>query len=542
MRFLGIDAGATYLKGAVLDAENLRVERVVRTPFPAFLGGAGGIRETLPAEILDRVAGLLDELYAAAPDARGLLLCGQMHGMVLATGEGAALSNFISWQDARAAEPMPGAGGSYFAALASRIEARVRQEAGNELRPGLPVSALFVLKERGELPAPPFLPAALADFLAAHLCHARPVTSAGNAAAHGCMHVRRGEWHRELLAAAGLEAIDLPAIVPEGTCVGTLPRRWGRIPCYVAVGDQQAALLGASLEPGELSLNVATGSQVSLLAGDAAAGDYQVRPYFGGQFLRTITHIPAGRSLNLLLRLLAEMGTGGCGDELWERLETAARAVPATSLEVDLSFFAGALGEAGGITNIREDNFTAGHLFRAAIETMAGNYRHCAARLSPAGEWRRLVFSGGLILKLRTLREAAIRRFGCAFRLADEAEDTLLGLARLAAQCTVGPPCAAGLPRASTTPCPLGPHCTSTLPRASTPPCPLGPPCAAGLPRASTAPCPLAPHCTSTLPRASTPPCPLGPPCAAGLPRASTTPCPLEPPCAPPAELLEASR
>jgi sugar (pentulose or hexulose) kinase len=207
------------------------------------------------------------------------------------------------------------------------------------------------------------------------------------------------------------------------------------MPCYVAVGDQQAALLGTSLEAGEMSLNVATGSQVSLLTSDPAAGDYQVRPYFGGRFLRTITHIPAGRSLNLLLRLLAEMSTGGSGDELWVRLESAAREVPVTSLQVNLSFFPGALGDCGSIANIREDNFTAAHLFRAAIEAMAANYEHCAGRLSPARDWNRLVFSGGLILKLQTLQEAVVQRFGCTFRIAGEREDALQGLTFLASQC-----------------------------------------------------------------------------------------------------------
>ena len=425
MRFLGIDAGATYLKGAVLDADNLCVERAVRIAFPLFLNASKGVREVAPGEILDCVSRILDELYAAAPDACGLFLCGQMHGLVLTSERGAALSNFITWQDSRAAECFP--------TLKSRVDESMRQETGNELRASLPVSTLFWLKERGKLPGGAFLPAALGDFLLANLCGTRPVTTASNAAAHGCMDVRRGDWHARMLAAAGLDFIEFPRIVPHGFGVGWLPQRWGCIPCYAAVGDQQAAILGTSLQPGELSVNCATGSQVSLIVGDTGAGDYQLRPYFGGRFLRTITHIPAGRSLNLLLRLLGEMG-GESGEELWGRLESAAHEVPATSLRVDLSFFSGPLGEVGSITNISEDNFTAGHLFRAAIDSMAANYEHCATRLSPEREWDHLVFSGGLILKLRMLQEAVVRRFGCGFRVAGEQEDTLQGLAFLASQ------------------------------------------------------------------------------------------------------------
>ncbi len=429
MRFLGIDAGATYLKGAVLNTETLCVEQVIRSVFPPFLPSREGIREVSPNEILERVSQLLDELYRAAPDACGLFLCGQMHGLVLTSDRGGASSNFITWQDSRASES--------FAALASRVDPATRQETGNELRPSLPLSTLFFLNQTNQLPAGNFLPASLVDFLAANLCGTPPVTSASNAAAHGCMDVRRGRWHQGILAAAGLQSIELPEIVADGACVGTLPRRWGSLPCYAPVGDQQAALLGTSLQPGELSVNVATGSQVGMVTTDAAPGDYQLRPYFDGQFLRTITHIPAGRSLNLLLGLLRRHGSPVTARISLGWLERAARDVPDTTLHVDLSFFPGALGDSGAIANIREDNFTVGHLFRATIESMAANFEHCAVRLSPERSWDRLVFSGGLILKLQTLQEAVIRRFGCRSRMAGEREDTLQGLTFLASQCAV---------------------------------------------------------------------------------------------------------
>ena len=59
--------------------------------------------------------------------------------------------------------------------------------------------------------------------------------------------------------------------------------------------------------PAELSLNISTGSQVSLLTETPLPGNYQTRPYFAGRFLNTITHLPAGRSLNALVELLGEL-------------------------------------------------------------------------------------------------------------------------------------------------------------------------------------------------------------------------------------------
>ena len=36
-------------------------------------------------------------------------------------------------------------------------------------------------------------------------------------------------------------------------------------------------------------------------------GDYQFRPYFDKQYLKTLTHLLAGRSLNVLVDLLSEI-------------------------------------------------------------------------------------------------------------------------------------------------------------------------------------------------------------------------------------------
>lgn len=439
MRFLGIDAGATYLKGAVLDVTRRRVERVVRTPFPPFIPDSAGTRREVEPELITlEVARLLDRLWAEAPDCVGLVLCGQMHGVVLVSEDGTPLSRFISWQDERAGLEA-GDGRSWFQVLESRLDNRARQETGNELRVSLPVSALFAAARMGQLPDVPFIPCALGDFVAASLCRTAPVTEATNAAAHGCYDVARQTWHTGMIEAADLPGGRFPSLVPAGTAVGNLSERWGRIPCYVSIGDQQAALLGAALQPGELSLNIATGSQVSMLSETAHPGDYQVRPFFDGLYLRTITHIPAGRALNVLVRLVSEVHEHCrlAPDDVWRALEAAVERVEATDLQVDLSFFSGALGDRGSIANIREENLSLGHLFRAGIESMALNYRRCAQRVSPERAWRRLLFSGGLVLKLPALRKAILRRFNDPpHRFPPVTEDTLQGLAYLAAACS----------------------------------------------------------------------------------------------------------
>ncbi|MBI5877419.1 MAG: hypothetical protein HZB53_07195 [Chloroflexi bacterium] len=179
--------------------------------------------------------------------------------------------------------------------------------------------------------------------------------------------------------------------------------------------------------------NISTGSQASRLAPRAAPGPYQVRPFFDGMFLNTITHIPAGRSLNVLLGLLNELASAQQmpAADPWPVINRAVAETPETDLAIDLAFFPGPLGERGAITHIHEGNLRIGHLFRAAFHAMAANYWTCATRLSPARDWTRLVFSGGLAQHVAVLRDLIVARFGCDYRLCASSEDTLLGLLAL---------------------------------------------------------------------------------------------------------------
>jgi len=73
------------------------------------------------------------------------------------------------------------------------------------------------------------------------------------------------------------------------------------VPCYPGCGDLQCALLGAGLND-EISINMATGSQVSILLSEPDR-TLQTRPYFG-KWLKCITHIPSGRLLLMFQKFI----------------------------------------------------------------------------------------------------------------------------------------------------------------------------------------------------------------------------------------------
>lgn len=435
MNWIGIDIGTSFIKGAVLDLERLRLQHIQRVPFPEPLPSLPpSFREYDPQAALDAVSYLLKDLLAEAGDCEGLVMCSQMHGLVLTTAQGRPLSNLTTWQDQRGLGRHPSGRGTYFDLLSQQITPDEFRQMGKELRPGLPVGVLFWLAEGGRLPGGEVIPAALPDFILSNLCQALPVTEITNAMSHGLLNLETLGWHADVITRLGLAGLRWPEIVPQGEVVGWLAVGGRSIPCYTPVGDYQAAILGALLREGELSLNISTGSQASLLRPGLEFGDFQTRPFFDGRFLACITHIPAGWSLNLLVRLLSELAEAQ-GVKLadpWPYISQSTAAVPGTRLQVDLAFFASSCGDHGQIANIHEEELTVGHLFRGAFQNMADNYYASALRLSPTRDWRNLVFSGGLAQKIPVLRELICAKFQVDYRACPTSEDTLLGLLGLA--------------------------------------------------------------------------------------------------------------
>jgi len=429
MRCAGLDLGGTFLKAAVLDTETGELGEVRRRPFPAFLRGRPeGWREVDAQEIVDAARGLLEETVRLAPECGGVWVSGQMGGVVLCDGRGRARSPFVSWQDQRSLERR--GEGSRFEVLKAQIGPEDIVALGNELRPGLAITTLAALQEDGAL-ADGLYPMPLSDFVLANIGEMSPATSPTLGASLGAYNVAAGCWHGEVLRRLGLDRLSWPRICPTMEPWGEVCLAGRTLPCLPSVGDQQAALLGADLQPGEISINIATGSQASALCHDAAGGDFQLRPFFDGTFLRALTHLPAGRALNALLALLSELAEVPVSDP-WKRISEAVEATPQTDISADLSFFSCATGREGSLLHLREENLRMGPLFLAAFEAMAENFTRAAGRLFPREKWSRVVFSGGLASRLDPLRKVILARLGPAHRLAANEEDSLFGLLTLA--------------------------------------------------------------------------------------------------------------
>ena len=439
MSYIAIDLGTTFIKGAVLELDTYQHDHVRRQPFPTAVANCPVLlHEVDPQAIVDATRTLVAELLPLAPDCRGVVLCTQMHGMVLSTPAGVARSNAMTWQDQRIRQPAPGTDGTYFDLIKALLPADLVAQTGRELQISRPLCYLYWMAAQHLLPNEPVAPLAIADFVIANLAGTIPPVEPTNAGAYGAFNLTTGDWHWSILERLQLHDLLWPRVQPFGKAVAEITIEGQTLPWFTPIGDHQCAIVGALLAEDELSLNISTGSQASRLTTSLQLGDYQTRPFFDGRFLNTVTGIPAGRALNHLVDLIAEWGKAqGLVSDPWAYIAESVAALEASDLDVNLAFFDSVGSSSGHIANIREDNLTVGHLFYAAFASMATNYLAGAQRIAPdaawpIAPWQRIVYSGGLAQKIPTLRHLINERFNMTDRLAPSNEDTLTGLLALA--------------------------------------------------------------------------------------------------------------
>ena len=213
----------------------------------------------------------------------------------------------------------------------------------------------------------------------------------------------------------------------EGKCINAFP----------AIGDQQAALLGAGFSRDkDISFNLGTGAQVSVLTDVLElSNDYQIRPYFNNMYLKTIPHIPSGRALNVFFRFIKSILNTfdkDIDDELiWNViLESAWNAKSDSGLDIDLSFFENAVTDhlIGAITNISEYSLTMDNFWASVFNKAASNCIEVANRIiRDKLLYDRLVFSGGIARKNNFIRDKIIEYYPNADYIVAENE-TLYGL------------------------------------------------------------------------------------------------------------------
>lgn len=355
---------------------------------------------------------------------------GQMHGILYVDKEGNAISPLYTWQNPYGNE-LFAEGESY----ASRISALT----GYKMASGYGLTTLFYHTVKGEVPQGAAKICTVHDYLAMKLAeNCEPVTHPSDAASLGAFDLASLCFDRPALNKAGVNCDLLPTVQKDGFVGKTAEG----IPVTVAIGDNQAAVYGALGNQAGVSVNVGTGSQVSVpLAALPEQAECEIRPYLFGAYLGVDCPLCGGRSYALLrdffAQTLAAFGAETSGD-----LYTPLNALLEKGEEKYLSsapcftpLFCGTRTSPKSratIEGISDKNFTPEAFAFALVEGMAQELWEGYEKIAGGLPVAHLAASGNGIRKNPVLARALQRKFGAPLTLPEGKEEAAFGAAKYA--------------------------------------------------------------------------------------------------------------
>lgn len=436
MEFIGIDLGASFIKGCILNVDSLTIYDIVKlkSPFPLENKLLTRI-EYDPSEYEKKVMQIINKLSKNRKIA-GIIFSTQMHGMILVDKKLKPLTNFISWQDERVFEKNKNKG-TAIELIGKKTKKLDISETGIKLRSGIMGVTLFWLGKNNFFKKhTPSKALFLGDYIAARISDGKTLVHPTNASGSGLFSVKENKWDEKIIKMLRIPKSVLPEITNNvNTIIGTISLNSRFVPVYVSVGDMQAAILGSYVglsSKKEFCINIGTGSQVSTISNSFTISDYDIRSYFDNKYLFTFTHIPAGRALNVIINFLENIGRDIFSKKIdvWEKLISYTNKISATQgLAVDISFFKNNVmnRSSGYIMNITESNLKIENIFYEALRNMVENYHFFYKRLGGRKD-DVIIVAGGLGRKVPKILDLLKENISSHIILSSNSEETLSGL------------------------------------------------------------------------------------------------------------------
>lgn len=432
---LGIDLGTTKVAAVLIREDRSAIAAVSMAHAAALPAEPGGAEQNV-SKILDCVGTLLSRLPAEELQSLSAIgVTGQMHSVLLGNNEG--ITPLVTWQDRRCGE--------------ERL-LRFQRNSGLILREGFGGATLARLAEADQLRNATFA-AALPDYLVAVLTgNRRIITDPTFAASWGLCDISAGKWNFTAVQALNIPAALLPEIRPGGSVVGRVtPEAAGRfglpagIPLSVAVGDNQASILGSGDEPErKIHLTLGTGAQLSLVVDtppETLSERIEVRPFPGDRSLLVSAPLCGGAAfawladtVNNFRRDLGEpeLPRG----ELLDHLDALALAQLEAG-EPELTVAPNFLGERwnpalrGEVSGLSLVNTTPGALGAALALGIVRNLKEGFPPELLKGR-REVSGTGNAVRLLKSIQHAIRREFRLPLTLPETREEAAVGAALLA--------------------------------------------------------------------------------------------------------------
>ncbi len=423
MTYLLLDFGASRVKSGVYETAAGVVNDVRATTSCEPCANESGRYEVSVADLARQFRTIVDS-YRREYILDGIMICSEMHGFAVIGDSGKFLGNYISWRDSRDAH----AGGGVFSALKKIMPPdEYLKTTGMLCSPTLPLVNLISFMKTQNVSKARVV--ALPELLAVANGSFFNLSHSSMAAGLGVYDIHAKSFSEKLVSFAEEQtgtALAFGNVTDDVVVAG----EYDGIPIYSGIGDLQAAVYGAGNGPDTISVNLGTGSQVSLVDGKSSNDNLEVRPFLNGLMMQTITHIPSGRMLNCYVGFLNDVAPLR---DVWGLLATVTNTeMTAAQLDFGLGVFPGAWGGSGsgGIVGIMEGRLTLRNYIASLLKAYVGQY---AKAISAFGDvrGRRIVLSGGIAAKLPVVGERLSMLTGLNVHFSQNSEETLDGLARL---------------------------------------------------------------------------------------------------------------
>ncbi len=435
--FAALDIGSSFIKAAAFDLSASKVLLELKTASPSRIDSDDPNRYEVDARAYTAIVKkMLADLVAKYPEIKGVLFSTQQHGFVIE--HGSANPVYVSWRDQRCIEPYKGS--TYLDFLRKTISRELMLPCGVDFKPMMGLCNLFtMLEQHPEIPRDVSV-STIGSYLIRELT-GNNVAHPQNLAPIGIFNVRERRYNTEVLHLLNLDKIRLPEVIPSDTeCCGQCRIAHAILDVYPDYGDVQIAVLGS--EPGRhaANINIATAAQINIPIPSFVRGPYETRPYFNGHYLKTVSALPSGRNLDVIIDFIRKTTKDCTGAEVtaadvWNILHQQIRMAKGT-LEVDPRFFATPDHLTGGsIANIEAENFTAAEIMLSAFKSMAGIYKKKLEEISSLAEISEIVCSGGVSWKVPELVSAIHQATGIKCRLSVMQDEVLNGMLIMASRC-----------------------------------------------------------------------------------------------------------
>ncbi|CAN2168728.1 XylB Sugar (pentulose and hexulose) kinases [Candidatus Nanopelagicaceae bacterium] len=293
-----IDIGGTDIKFALSLGTNLISESIVRVPFPQFLDAN---EKTISAsQYLKLVKTSITSYLEHHNKPDQILISGQVGSWILTTPEGKNLTEIVSWQCTNKSETdlLTEIYQSNYSDAFSPLS-----ETGNENWDGAPWKVLpKYLSELSETATQIYFHSLISWTVWELTSKNLFIIHKTDAAATGMYSIIREKWLGNFEGMS--KDIRFPNVLKSIQYAGNFEDT--DIKVYVGIGDQQASLLGVGITSDAFVINAGTGGQVARLLPSYQESNYKIRPYFDGQYIETITHIPSGRYISSFLQFLTQ--------------------------------------------------------------------------------------------------------------------------------------------------------------------------------------------------------------------------------------------